>query len=314
MDLLFLLLGLGLLAFGGDILIRGAVGLSERLRVPPLVIGMTVVAFGTSLPELLVSVAAGYEGNGGIAVGNVVGSNIANILLILAVPALFGVTKLDDEGIGRNLVILLAVTAIFMSMLWTGSVGRLSGLLLLGMFALFVRDQIVLARSHRDMMAAHEYHDEIGPAPQGGWAIAALILTGLALLPVGADLTVNGASGIARSLGVSDELIGLTVVAVGTSLPELAASLLAVMRNNGGVAVGNVIGSNIFNILAIMGVTATAFPLEIAPRVWGFDMWVMGTTALLLAWMAARRMQIDIRASGLMAGAYASYVGVSLFQ
>jgi cation:H+ antiporter len=314
MDLLFLLLGLGLLAFGGDILIRGAVGLSERLRVPPLVIGMTVVAFGTSLPELLVSVAAGYEGNGGIAIGNVVGSNIANILLILAVPALFGVTKLDDEGIGRNLVILLAVTAIFMGMLWTGAVGRLSGLLLLGMFALFVRDQIVLARSHRDMMAAHEYHDEIGPAPQGGWAIAALILTGLALLPVGADLTVNGASGIARSLGVSDELIGLTVVAVGTSLPELAASLLAVMRNNGGVAVGNVIGSNIFNILAIMGVTATAFPLSVAPRMWIFDMWVMGATALMLAAMAVRRMQIDIRASGLMAGAYASYVGVSLFQ
>jgi cation:H+ antiporter len=314
MDLLFLLLGLGLLAFGGDILIRGAVGLSERLRVPPLVIGMTVVAFGTSLPELLVSVAAGYEGNGGIAVGNVVGSNIANILLILAVPALFGATKLDDEGIGRNLVILLAVTAIFMGMLWTGSVGRMSGLLLLGMFALFVRDQLVHARSYRDMMAAHEYHDEIGPAPRGGWAIAALILTGLALLPVGADLTVNGASGIARSLGVSDELIGLTVVAVGTSLPELAASLLAVMRNNGGVAVGNVVGSNIFNILAIMGVTATAFPLSVAPRMWSFDMWVMGATAVLLAGMAVRRMQIDIRASGLMTGAYASYVGASLFQ
>ncbi len=310
-DLFLLLAGLALLVAGGDILVRGAVGLAENLRIPAMVIGMTIVAFGTSAPEMLVSVAAGYAGTSGIAIGNVVGSNIANILFILAVPSLIAVQKLEDQGLAKNLAIMLGTTAIFMVMLWSGNLGRISGVVLLALFVWFVWDQIKIAQAHRNETPIHDYHENIGQAPHSTPVIAALIIVGLILLPIGADLTVDGASGIAKAFGISDELIGLTVVAVGTSLPELAASLLAVWRNNSGVAVGNIVGSNVFNILAIMGVTSALFPMTVAPRVYNFDMWWMAGAAVLLAVLAYAKIDIGKRVAALMAGAYALYVVVS---
>ncbi len=310
-NLFLLLVGLALLVAGGDILIRGAVGLAENLRIPAMVIGMTIVAFGTSAPELLVSVAAGYAGTGGIAIGNVVGSNIANILLILAVPALIAATKLEDDGLAKNIAIMLGATMVFMFMLWRGQIGHFSGIILLLLFALFVWDQIRIAQAHRNEKPAHDYHDDIGEAPHSMPVIVTLIVLGLIMLPIGADFTVDGASGIAKVFGISDEVIGLTVVAIGTSLPELAASLLAVWRNNAGVAVGNIVGSNVFNILAIMGVTTTLFPITVAPRVYNFDMWVMAAAAVLVAVLAYAKIDIGKRVAALMAGAYALYVMVS---
>jgi len=307
---LVLLAGLVVLALGGDWLIRGATGLAERLRVPPLVIGLTIVAMGTSAPELLVSLGAAFEGSGGIAIGNVVGSNIANILVVLALPALLAPTPCDGDGVGRNLVVMLAVTAIFMVMLGSGHVGRIDGLILLVIFAWFLRDQLRAAQAHRDGVLARE--EAVAQAsPRGTALIGAMIAAGLVALPVGARLTVVGASEIASALGVSDAAIGLTVVAVGTSLPELTASLLAMLRRTPSVAIGNVIGSNIFNIVFIMGATATLFPLEVPSRIAGFDMWVMAATAVLVAVLSRLGIAIARRAALAMLGAYLVYVAAS---
>ena len=308
-SILFLIVGLGLLIVGGDTLVRGAIGLAERLHIPAIIIGLTVVALGTSAPELVVSVKAALSGADGLAIGNVVGSNIANVLLVLGLPSLIKPTDCSERGIGKNLLIMIGLTVVFMGMLGNGRLGRADGLILLALLALFLYDQYAAARKARRLKKAQaDYHDEIENIPSSNWVIGGLILAGIVCLPIGAHLTVQGAREIAEALGVSDEAIGLTVVAVGTSLPELATSLLAVMRKNTSVALGNVVGSNILNICAIMGVTAAIIPMQVANRVIYEDMWVMFGAAVLIALLAHYRIRIGRRVGLAMLFAYVIFI------
>ncbi|MBL4891757.1 MAG: calcium/sodium antiporter, partial [Rhizobiaceae bacterium] len=251
LNYLWLVIGLTLLLVGGELLVRGAVGLAEKLKIPPLIIGLTIVSFGTSAPELFISVGAVLDGVGGIALGNVVGSNITNVMLVLGLPAMTMAILCDEEGISKNLVIMLAITIIFMGMMAKGSLERSDGLILLGLLCLFLYDQLRAARKARaDAVKTTDYHDEVSVIPTSGWVIGGLLVAGIAALPVGAEFTVNAATTIAKSWHVPDEVIGLTILAIGTSLPELSTTLMASIRKSSSVALGNVVGSNIFNIAA----------------------------------------------------------------
>jgi len=307
-DYLFLIAGLAILFVGGDVLIRGAVGLAEKLKVPPLIIGLTIVAIGTSAPELMVSLKAAYAGASGIAIGNVIGSNLANVLVVLAVPSLFRPTPCRESGVGRNIAVMIAITAVFMGMLATGRLQHFDGIILLVLLALFLYDQFRSARKHRRAVKARaDYEDEVGTPPHKPLVIAAMLAGGLISLPIGADLTVWGASNVAKSWGVSQEVIGLTIVAFGTSLPEVAASLMAVLRNHSSVALGNVVGSNIFNVAMIMGTTATLVPVPVTEHIIKVDMWVMLAASLLVAALAHWRVVIGKRLATSMLAAYAAY-------
>ena len=307
MSYLMLLAGLAILLAGGDLLVRGAVGIAERFHVPPLIIGLTIVALGTSAPELMISVKAALDNAGGIAIGNVVGSNIANVFLVLAMPALITATVCNEDGIGKNILVMIGMTLVFMGMLANGTLARYDGLILLVLLGLFLYDQYRSAIAHRNAAAIASLSDEIPHGPKNLVLVVGLLVAGLVLLPLGADLTVDSATEIARDWGVSEEVIGLTIVAVGTSLPELATSLLAVWRNNASVALGNVVGSNIFNIGAIMGIAAAISPIPVAPRIISIDMWVMLVAAGLVALLAHYKIVMGKKIAGGMLAAYGAY-------
>ena len=277
-DLLLVAGGLVLLLFAGDFLVRGAVNLSLRLGIPAFLVGMTVVAFGTSAPELLVSVQAVLAGAGGLALGNVVGSNIANILLVMGAPALLAPVLLGRES-ARDFVIMIGATLLFLALAFTGVIGLWQALVLLLAFGLFMGDSIIRGREARV-----EVEDLEGADPDlHGPKIAFYLVLGLIGLPIGAQLLVTGAVDIAEALGVSDVVIGLTIVAVGTSLPELATTLMAALRREGGVALGNILGSNLFNLLLILGVAGLIGPMTVPAEMLRLDLWVMLGAALVLA-------------------------------
>ncbi len=320
-DYLILLAGLALLLVGGDVLVRGAVGLAEKLSIPPLIIGLTIVSFGTSAPELFISIKAALNGAAGLAVGNVVGSNIANVLLVLGVPALFCSCLCKEDGIGRNLLVMLGVTIVFMGMMLKGRLEFYDGAILFGLLILYLYSQFRNAAQARENSqlagdngehGLSDYHDEIDNVPTRGWVIALLLVAGVVMLPLGADFTVSSASNIARSWNVSDEVIGLTVVAIGTSLPELATTLMAVTRGNASVALGNVVGSNIFNIAAIMGITAMVAPLPVGGDILTFDMWVMLAATILIAALAHYGRTIRFTGGLMMALTYGGYIAFTL--
>ena len=299
--------GLVLLLFAGDLLVKGAVGLSENLGIPPLVIGLTVVAFGTSAPELVVSVGAALSGAPGIAVGNIVGSNIANVLLVIGLPALFAPVAATETGMRRNVTVMLGLTLLFMFLLSNGVIGRLEGALLFAGLCGFVARQVWVAQKSQPD-PAHDFHEEVGPAPHDPKRVGAYLLIGLVGLPIAAHLTVTGAVGIAERFGISDTVIGLTVVAIGTSLPELATTLMAGIRRNSAVAVGNVVGSNIFNVACIMGLTALIKPVPVDHHFVAVDMWVMLASAALLALLAYARVRAGKMVGIAMLAAYAVYM------
>ncbi len=311
--ILFLFLGITLLVVGGDILVRGAVAIAERLSIPPLIIGLTIVSLGTSAPELFISVQAALGGSGGLAIGNIIGSNIANVLLVLGVPALFSAASCKGEGIGRNILVMIGITVVFMGMLAKGSMGLIDGVILVALLLLFLWDQY-RAATHDNSTVQADYHDEV-PALEGG-LIKSLIFVaiGMVMLPLGAWLTVDAAQSIAQFLGVPDEIIGLTIVAVGTSLPELSASLMAVFRGSSSVAIGNVVGSNIFNIAAIMGITTIITPVAVGSHLIYVDMWVMLAASLLLAWLAYYKKNISRRSGIIMSAAYIIYLGAAFIK
>lgn len=311
LDFLLLAIGLLMLVFGGDFLVKGAVGLAEKLDVPTLIIGLTIVAFGTSAPELFISVKASLDGAPGIAIGNVIGSNIANVLLVIGIPALILATRCTDKGIGRNMLVMLGFTLVFIGMLFDGDLSRLDGAILLGLIMLFLFDQIRTARklAKQDSTEIDDYHDEVSNIPTTGFMIAALLIIGLIMLPFGADLTVESASAIAKSWNVSDAIIGLTIVAIGTSLPELATSIMATIRGNSTLAIGNVVGSNIFNIGLIMGMSSLIHPMEVAPQFFKFDVWVMLLCSIGIAILAHWKFKIGKRVGVAMVIAYSMYIG-----
>ena len=301
-SLILLAAGLALLILSGDLLVRGAVQAAENLGISQLVIGLTVVSAGTSLPELLISVQAALSGSSGIALGNIVGSNIANVLLVIGVPALIKPIRSEGPGLGRNITVMVVATLVFMLLLANGMIGRLEGLLLFVSLVGFVAWQVWMARK----ASAHGHAPE--PAHHDKLRVAGLLAGGLIGLPVAAQLTVNGGIGVAEALNVPDTVIGLTVIAVGTSLPELATTVAAAYRGSTAIALGNVVGSNIFNILGIMGLTALIAPVAVDQHLISVDMWVMLGAAIAVAVLGFGRFTAGKRVGAAMLAIYAIYV------
>ncbi|MBL3701469.1 calcium/sodium antiporter [Sulfitobacter sp. BDSS02] len=312
-----LLGGLILLVAGGELLVRGSVEAAERLGVSPLVIGLTLVGFGTSMPELVTSVQAGLKGSPGIAYGNVVGSNIANILLIAGVSALICPVAVARSALRRDAVVMLSVAVMFALMAVFVPMGQAVGV---GFLALLIGYILFVIRQERNAGATGALHDkslalaEVDPAlsqPHGQRHIAIpflITLAGLALVIAGGSLLVSGAVALARGFGISETIIGLTIVAVGTSMPELVTSVVAAVKRQGDVAFGNVIGSNIYNILGIGGATALIAPSQVPDEIARFDAPVMVGVSLLLVLFAATGFRIARWEGAVLVAGYAVYV------
>lgn len=300
--------GLLLLVFAADFLVRGSVSLAQRLGVHTLVIGLTIVSFGTSAPELLVGIDAVLTGAPTLALGNVVGSNIANILLVVGLPAIMAPMMCSSSRFKHNMVALLISTAAFIAIACSGTFTPLSGALLLVMLIGFL---FYVSRKLEDTVDFDELLSDIEGVPDEpddfGVSIA-LVVGGLAGLAVGAHLLVTGSIEIARDFGVSEALIGLTLVAVGTSLPELVTSIVAAVRNHCDVAVGNVIGSNIFNLLGIIGVSSMIRKIPVPDAFLRFDLWVMAGATLLLLPYALMHRRIGRRSGVVFCLLYAAYL------
>ncbi|WP_420391823.1 calcium/sodium antiporter [Acuticoccus sp.] len=304
MPILELVVGLVLLLAGGDALVRGAVALATRLSVPPLVIGLTLVGFGTSTPELVASLAAALRDAPGVAVGNIVGSNIANILLILGVGALILPLAVPRGTLRRDGAVLIGATLVMTAIVLTGSLARWAGAVLVLSLAAYT------AFAFRSGLREGASGDEVVTWPRSAGTGLALAVGGIAGVVVGADLLVDAAIQFAAIAGVSEAVIGLTVVAVGTSLPELATAVVAALRRQADVALGNVIGSNIFNILGIAGVTALVVPIDVPPEIARFDVWVMLVAALALVALAAASRGIGRLVGAALLTAYVVYIAV----
>lgn len=316
MDWVFAMLGLGILLLAGDSLVRGAVNLALRVGIPALIVSLTIVAFGTSAPELLISIQAILANAPGIALGNVVGSNTANILLVLGVPALIAVMHTSECDSRKTYLMMIAASLLFIALAFRGAFDWIAALVLLAGLALMLGDSFLHAQRHRRDAAAAALLDEEeveGADPDmPWWKILVFLALGLVGLPLGADLLIDGASSIARRYGVSESVIGLTLVAVGTSLPELATTVMAVIRRQADVALGNVIGSNMFNLLAIIGVAALIGPIPVDPQFLRFDLWVMlGASLLIIPFVFLGRDITRIWGIGLTA-LYAAYIALVL--
>jgi cation:H+ antiporter len=255
--------GLVLLAVGAEALVRGSTSIALRLGVTPLVIGLTIVAFGTGSPELFVSVEAAYRGNSGIALGNVVGSNISNIALILGVSSLVRPMRVHSSLIRREIPLMIGVTLILCLLLFDGMLSRLDGLLLVDSSIVYTTFAYMSANRDRSRVVRDEFDAGIRELGRPGWLDTTLVVVGFVALLIGAKLLLVGATVVATALGVSQVVIGLSIVAIGTSLPELATSVVAAARGEADVAFGNVIGSNILNILCILGVAALIRPFDV---------------------------------------------------
>lgn len=308
---LLLAAGLVLLTLGGEILVRGAVNAARGLGVSPLLVGLTVVGFGTSTPELVTSLTAAFQGSPGIAVGNVVGSNIANILLILGVTALILPLTVAREAYRRDGLMLVLTTLACLGAVLTGFLGRWLGVGFLLALLAYIAWAYFNERDSADAEAERQVHQAEDAARSAMPVLAALLLTiaGIALTVFGARLLVSAAIAIAQGFGISDTIIGLTVVAVGTSLPELVACAIAALRRHSDVALGNVVGSNIYNVLGILGATAAVHPIPVPPQIARLDIWVLvAVTALLLLFLRTG-LTLKRWEGGVFLLLYVAYVG-----
>jgi cation:H+ antiporter len=311
--LLFLILGLGALVAGAEALVRGAAKIALSLGLSPLVVGLTIVAMGTSSPEIAVSVGAVLKGTTDIAVGNVVGSNLFNVLFILGISALITPLVVHSQIIRQEVPIMIGASVILAVMIIDGVLGRLEAALLL---VLLIGYLVFLVRQSRAESA--QVQEEYGAAASrrdGGWdshwaAQVLLIVGGLGLLVIGSNWLVGAAVGFARAFGVSDLVIGLTIIAAGTSMPEVATSVMAAIRGERDIAVGNVIGSNTFNILGCLGISGvvSSSGLDIAPAVLNFDIWVMLAVAVASLPVFLLGRQIGRRRGLLFLAYYVAYV------
>ncbi len=304
MDILLVGGGLIALVAGGEALVRGAVALALRFGVSPMLIGLTLVGFGTSTPELVTSIQAAFADAPGIAVGNVVGSNTANILLIVGIAALLSPIMVSRPGFARNMGVLGLASAACLLAVMAGTLSALAGGLLLAGLALYLGLMVIQERQ-----GAGSASEGI-PAVQMGLPLAALMLLGgIAVTILGAKLLVTGAVAIAAALGMSEAVIGLTIVAVGTSMPELVTTVIAARKGESDVALGNIVGSNIFNVLGILGITAVLHPLEVPPEIATFDIWVMLAATVALILFARTGWRIGRREGAVLLGSYTVYVG-----
>ena len=300
MDVVLIVLGVALLYFGGNLLVANASLLARRWGVSSLVIGLTVVALGTSAPELASSLTAALRGVPELALGNVIGSNVANIALILGVTALIYPLSTPKPFLRRELPVMIGSAALLPLLLRDGTLGRFDGVLLLACLGVYLWTLL----SRRDPVEAE---DEGGSRP--AWASTLGALVGLGFLVGGAQLLVSGATSLARSFGVPELVIGLTLVAVGTSLPELATAGVAAFRREPDIALGNVVGSNIFNVLFILGVAALVKPLQITYGVVALNLWLMVGLSLLLLPLLLTGLRLGRREGGLLLVLYVFYVG-----
>jgi cation:H+ antiporter len=308
----FFVLGLGALVLGAELLVRGASKIALSLGISPLVVGLTIVAMGTSSPEVAVSVGAALGGQTDIAVGNVVGSNIFNVLFILGISAVITPLVVHSQIIRQEVPIMIGASLILAVMIFGGQLSRIESAFLLVLLVAYV---VFLVRQSRaeTKEIRDEYASGVPPTGtwDGHWAVQVLlIVAGLGLLVLGSNWLVDAAVAFARVLGVSDLVIGLTIIAAGTSMPEVATSIMAAIRGERDIAVGNVIGSNTFNILGCLGISGLVSPagLDIAPAVLNFDVWVMIAVAVacLPVFLLGRR--IGRRRGLLFLGYYAAYV------
>lgn len=283
---IYLIAGLVLLVGGAEVLVRGAAKLAAQFGIPPLIIGLTVVAFGTSAPETAVSVQSAMNGSGDLAIGNVVGSNIANVLLVLGATALIAPLIVSRQLIRMDVPLMIGASLLTYGLAYDGNLGKVDGAIL---FTGIVAYTFFLVRSSRKQGAAEaddEFAAEFGldePAKPNAWLInTVLIVIGLVLLVSGSHFLVEGAVTLARALGLSELVIGLTVIAVGTSLPELATSILAAFKGERDIAVGNIVGSNLFNLLSVLGLAALVAPnpISVSPNALAFDFPVMIAVAV----------------------------------
>ncbi|MEM9121237.1 MAG: calcium/sodium antiporter [Cyanobacteria bacterium P01_F01_bin.56] len=282
--ILSLIVGFVLLVAGAEGFVRGAAKLAAVIGLSPLVIGLTVVSYGTSAPELAVSLQASFQGQAEIALGNVIGSNIFNILMTLGIAALIVPLTVAQQLIRLDVPIMIGVTTLMLMFAADGELGRLDGVILLFGSVIYTVFLVYQSRKESDAAVQAEYEQEFASPSQRSWQSALknllLLLVGLTVLVVGANMLVFGATTIAEALGVSQLIIGLTIIAVGTSLPELATALVACYRGERDIAVGNVVGSNIFNILTILGVTATFTGVPVSNAAISFDIPVMLAVAI----------------------------------
>ncbi|WP_454911251.1 calcium/sodium antiporter [Stutzerimonas chloritidismutans] len=286
MTFVYLIAGLVLLVAGAEVLVRGAAKLAAQFGISPLVIGLTVVAFGTSAPETAVSVQAALNGSGDIAIGNVVGSNIANVLLILGMTALVAPLVVSRQLIRLDVPIMIGASLVTFGLAWDGELSRIDGALLFTGVVVYTLFLIISSRREKAAEVDDEFAKEFGldePAkPHAGLINAGLVIAGLVLLVVGSNFLVEGAVALARALGLSELVIGLTVIAIGTSLPELATSIMAAFRGERDIAVGNIVGSNIFNLLCVLGLASLVSPqaIGVSSNALAFDFPVMIAVAV----------------------------------
>ena len=309
-DIVLVVAGLAVLVLAGDALVRGAVNLSLRLGIPALIVGLTVVSMGTSAPELVVSVKAVIAGVPALALGNVVGSNIANILLVLGLPALIAAIPVARD-LTRDWAIMMGASGLFLALAFTGAFGWWQALILLAAFLALLWNWYLQAVTHRDGRTEAEVL-EAAEDGMSGLKIGGYLVAGIVGLPLGAQFLVNGSVSIATALGVSEAVIGLTLVAVGTSLPELATTVAAALRREAGVALGNVLGSNVFNLLGSIGVAGLVGTIPVPPEMLRLDLWVMlAASGVLGLFILTRRPIGRVWGAGLIL-CYAAYV-ISLF-
>ena len=315
MTYLTVTIGLVLLVAGGEGLVRGAVTLAQRLSVPPLVIGLTVVAFGTSSPELVVSLDAVISGAPDIAVGNVVGSNIANILLVLGLSAIIFPIACDVKAIRGQGIIMFAVTVGFIALCLNGQLSYWQGAIMILLLCSYLTWSYYSGKINDDGTAGGIVDNLEGVSfrPHSILGSLGYLGAGIALLVVGAELLIQGGVDIAVAAGVSEATIGLTLIALGTSLPELATSIVAAIRRHGDVAIGNVIGSNLFNILGVMGVTSVVRTVPISEQIVNYDLWVMLVAVILVTPFVYRGKPIGRLFGAFLTTTYLIYV-LSLYH
>jgi len=287
LSVLYILVGVVVVLWGADRLTEGAVGVAERLHIPQLVIGLTIVAIGTSMPEFCVSFVSALKGTADLAVGNVVGSNIFNSLMIVGITAMVAPMTILKNTVRLDIPFALLASIILAAFCYDGELTRLDAGILFGLFVVFMFITLQHAKKGKKEQGARSEKQEASSKEQGEempvWKIVLLILVGLACLVLGSNVFVDGATKVATALGISDAVIGLTVVAMGTSIPELATSVVAARKGNSGIAIGNVLGSNVFNILLVIGLTGVISPMHIQGITWiDLSMLILSMVLLLL--------------------------------
>lgn len=309
--IIYIIAGFILLYIGSEGLVRGSSALAINLGVSPLLVGLTIVAFGTSSPELVVSIKTALSGQGDISLGNVVGSNIANILVILGTAAVIKPVKINSRIIKIEIPIMIGVSAVLFLFMLNKYLGLLEGILLFAGLIAFTIFSYVTSKEKKEVVTEKEFENEYKAPRRKTFLNILMVIAGLAALVFGSNLFVDGAVKLARIFGLSEAFIGLTIVAIGTSLPELATSVVASIKGEGDIAIGNVVGSNIFNILGILGIAAMINPL-VSGGINVLDFSVMIITASVLLPLAFTGMKISRGEGAFLLLGYAAYVYILL--